>query len=610
MKKITKIALFLAFVLCAMPLFADSEVSFTASAPDVVVIGTPFQLIYTVNEQSDNLRIPELADFDILAGPYSSTSSSVQWINGKRTSSYTQTYTYTLSAKKEGTFTINPATVRVKKEKYQSNTLSIKVLPPDKDAENESQQQHSGGQVSLSQQITKENLFVLPVVSRYKIREQEHTLVTYKLYSKVNVVDIQSVKFPDFKDFMVQEVELPQNKQFTPENYKGKNYYAVALRQYLLFPQKTGTLKIDPMSCEVIVRVPSQTQVRSFFDSFFETYQDVRKALTTSPVKIDVEPLPTPQPTDFCGGVGSLSMSSKINKTELETNESLTIQIKISGSGNLKMVKNPKLKLPSDFEVYEPKVTNDFNNTTAGVSGTKTIEYLAIPRHSGKYSIPATTISYFDTKTQKYKTLTTEAYELIVKKGTSTNQDGVVSNFTNQEKVQLIASDIRYIAVGDYEIHPFETYFFGTWQFWFWILCPLFITLVLIVFFRKKARENADIALVRNKKANKMARKRLKIAAKNLALGNKTVFYDEISKALWGYVGDKLAMPLAELNKENVVAKLAARKVPEGKISQFIDLLNDCEFARYAPADDDKAMDKFYEKTAKLITELEQTIKK
>lgn len=606
MKKIDKLIFLLLFALSAQSVWAE-DVSFTASAPGAIPSGTPFQLVYTVNASSKDLRIPEIPDFDIVAGPFTSQSHSTQIVNGNMTSTTTIRYTYTLVAKKEGTFTIGAASIVVNKQKYQSNSVTIKVLPPDEEAP---ASQNSGSQQNIAtQQLTADNLFVLPVVSRYKVREQEYTLVTYKIYSRVDLVDIQAPKFPDFKGFLVQEIDLPQQKRLSMENYKGKNYNTFILRQFLLYPQTSGTLKISPMTCDAVVRIRSQQQVRSFFDSFFDTYQDVKKSLSSAAVNIEVLPLPKPAPADFSGAVGKFTLSSNINKSSLSANESLTIQLKISGNGNMKMIKTPTIKFPADFEVYEPKVINDFTNTTSGVTGTKTIEYLAIPRHAGKFTIPAVTFSYFDVASQSYKTLSTSAYELNVEKGTSTT-GSVVTNFTNQEQVRLLGSDIRYIAVNDFDIKPFSTFFVGTWRFWFWIWCPLLITLLLVIFFRKKAKENADIALMRNKHANKVARKRLKVAAKNLKLGNKEVFYDEVLKALWGYVSDKLAMPIAELNKENIAARLQSKEVTDAKIKEFIDLLNDCEFARYAPADDAKEMDNVYSRTMALITEMEQMIKK
>ena len=323
-------------------------------------------------------------------------------------------------------------------------------------------------------------------------------------------------------------------------------------------------------------------------------------------MNIEVLPLPKPAPADFSGAVGKFTLSSNINKSSLSANESLTIQLKISGNGNMKMIKTPTIKFPADFEVYEPKVINDFTNTTSGVTGTKTIEYLAIPRHAGKFTIPAVTFSYFDVASQSYKTLSTSAYELNVEKGTST-AGGVVTNFTNQEQVRLLGSDIRYIAVNDFDIKPFSTFFVGTWRFWFWIWCPLLITLLLAVSSVKPKRCRHSIDGIN---MPTVARKRLKVAAKNLKLGNKEVFYDEVLKALWGYVSDKLAMPIAELNKENIAARLQSKEVTDAKIKEFIDLLNDCEFARYAPADDAKEMDNVYSRTMALITEMEQMIKK
>lgn len=605
-----RIGLVIMCSLAAISLFA-SEVSFTASAPDAVANGQSFQLVYTVNATAKDLKVPAFTGFDVIAGPFTSQSRSVQFVNGKSSSETTIRYTYTLLSTKEGTFNIPSASIVVDKERYQSNALVIKVLPADK--ANQTTQKNQGQQSSapISQQITNENLFIRPVISRTKVREQEHVLLTYKIYSKVDLIDIQQVKFPDFKGFLVQEVELPQNKQYALENYDGVNYNTIILRQYLLYPQSAGTLDIEKMTCNAVIRVKNQAQVRSIFDDFFDSYQEVKKPLSASALKISVSALPTPRPETFGGGVGSFSVKSSINATELNANEAVTITVKISGNGNMKMVKNPVLKFPTDFETYEPKVTNAFTNTTAGVSGTKTIEYLAIPRHSGDFSIPETEFSYFDVSSDSYQTLTIPAYQLKVKKGYENDNGALVSNFTNQEQVRMIASDIRYINTTNFDVSSVEEPIIVGWKFWLAYLLPLFFSGLALVFFRKQARENADLALMRNKKANKVARKRLKTAQKHLKAGSKNLFYDEVLKALWGYLCDKLGLPLADLNKENVTVQLSAHAVEQSDIDTFIRLLDDCEFVRYAPAADDReAMDHIFKQTMKMISKLEETIKR
>ena len=600
--------------LCIVHCKGADEVKFTASAPQRVIVGQPFQLVFSVNENGKDLRLPDVKGFEIIAGPYTSTSSSTQIINGDIRTSKEVRYTYTLLPEKEGDYQIQSATIVVKKEKYYSNVLNIKVLPEDK----ASQSQQGGnasqsGQIRQSQSITSENLFIRPIISRTKIKEQEAVVLTYRLYARVDVTNIQSPKFPDFKGFLVQEIDLPQDRTMQPDNYEGINYYTYDLRKVLLFPQETGKVTIEPMSCDVIVRVRSaQQRPRSFFDDFFDTYQEVSKTVTTSKVNLSVESLPQPKPTDFSGLVGKLSLSTKVSTTEVEANQPITITLKLQGSGNLKMLKNPTLQFPQDFETYEPKATNNFNTTDAGLSGSKTIEYLVIPRHDGDFVIPAATISYFDVASDSYKTLSTEPISIRVNKGTqSVSNAPIVSNFTGQEKVEVLATDIRYINTGEPNIKPVGRMIVGSMFFWLFYIISLVITIGLIIIFRKQARDNANVALMRNKKANKVARRRLKVAEREYKAGNKDTFYDEILKALWGYLSDKLSIPVSELNKDNISLRLSQRGVEDAFIQEFVKLLNDCEFERYAPiGNKESAMRHTFESTEKLISTLESTIKR
>ncbi len=603
--------LFLSLLLFATIIVNAEDVSFTATAPDAVANGQTFQLIYSVNASAKELRIPEIPDFEIVAGPFQSKSSSTQIVNGNITHSMSLRFTYTLISKKEGTFTIPAATIMVDKQKYSSNALTIKVLPADEEITPSNN--NTGNTAPKTQTVTNDNLFIRAIVSHKNVYEQEHILVTYKIYTRVDLVNIDKVKFPDFKDFLMQEIELPKDKQFALENYNGKNYNTITLRQVLLYPQRSGTLNIDKMTCDAIVRVRNTGPSRSIFDDFFDTYQEVVKPIATNTEKIEVKALPEGKPVGFSGAAGTFTLSSSINKQDLTENESVTIKLKISGNGNIKLLKNPEIKFPADFEVYDPKVENNFTNTTSGVSGTKIIEYLAIPRHSGTFTIPPVEFSYFDTKTKTYKTLRSETFTLNVTKSSgdeNTNDAPVVNNFTNKESVKLLGSDIRHIYVNNFSLKKSERFFFGTWGFALAYILPLVFVAFVFWFFRKQAKENADIIKVRNRKANKIAQKRLRLAEKYLKEQKKEEFYSEVLKAIWGYLCDKLSIPQAQLNKDNVENELRKHDLEEPLIKDFMKILDECEFAQYAPGETVEARDNLYSDTMRIITLLEEQIKK
>lgn len=601
--------LFLTLLLLTTIVKAE-DVVFTATAPDAVANGQTFQLVYSVNTSAKELRIPEISDFDIVAGPFQSKSSSTQIINGNITHSTSLRFTYTLLPKKEGTFSIPAATIMVDKQKYSSNTLTIKVLPAEEDVNHTNNAENTS---SKNNAITNDNLFIRAIVSRKNVYEQEYVLVTYKIYTRIDLVNIDKVKFPDFKDFLVQEIELPKDKQFALENYNGKNYNTITLRQVLLYPQRAGSLNIDKMTCDAIVRVRNTGPSRSIFDDFFDSYQEIVKPISTNTEKIEVKTLPEGKPSGFSGAAGTFTLSSSINKKELSANESVTIKLKISGNGNIKLLKNPEVKFPADFEVYDPKVENNFTNTTSGVTGTKTIEYLAIPRHSGTFTIPPVEFSYFDTNSKTYKTLKSEAFSINVTKASSESENGddpVVNNFTNKESVKVLGSDIRHISMNDFSLEKPSPFFFGTWGFALAYIIPLIIIAFIFWFFRKQAKENSDIIKVRNKKANKMARKRLRTAEKFLKEQKKEEFYSEVLKAIWGYLCDKLTIPQAQLNKDNVEVELRKYSLEESIIQDFIKILNECEFAQYAPGENIEARDNLFSDTMRMITLLEEQIKK
>lgn len=590
-------------------LSAQESVTFTAEAPRTVVMGQQFNLVYTANAEVKDLRIPEMADFEILMGPSTSTMSSTSIINGKVSNSVTYRFTYVLYPKKTGSFTVGGATATIKKETHKSNSLTIKVLEADQKAATSAAQNTTTQTGSSTAQVGADQIFIRAIPSKTSVHEQEGLTVTYKLYTRVDISGFENPKFPEFKGFMAQEVELSANQQWDLENYNGSNYRTAILKQTVLYPRESGNLVIDKGSFDVVLQLRVASPRRgSIFDDFFDSYQEVKKTLFSNPVTIHVKPLPFGKPADYCGMAGQLSLSSTINATEVTANDAVTIKVTLTGSGNLKMIPTPELTFPQDFEVYDPKVENRFTTTTKGVSGSKVIEYLVIPRYAGTFEIPGTTLSYFDLASGSYKTLSTKPYTLKVAKGKEGDQ--VVSGgFSNKEQVRLLGSDIRYLKTG-FTLHKPSTLLFGQTWFWLTYVCLLFFFSLFLFIYRKQAKANADISRVRNRKANKVAVKRLKLAARYLAEKKGEAFYEELLKALWGYTSDKLTIPLSRLTKETIDSELAAFNVSEALRGEYATILQTCEYARYAPAESGQAMDELYKKTLEVINKMENTLKK
>lgn len=608
------IFLLIIFVVASTNVFADGKVSFTASAPDVVVVGDQFRLAYTVTTQKvRDFRAPSIKGFDVLMGPTRSTFSNTQIINGAMSSEKGITFTYILMATTEGDYSISGATITADGDQMVSNSVKIKVLPPDQSAAATSsgaatQGNSSSGRTS-SASVSSQDLFVTATATKTTVYEQEAFLLTYKIYTRESQLQFDNVKLPDFKGFHSQEIERPSNAKWSQEHYKGRNYYTTVFRQFVLFPQQSGKLTIEPARFDASVA----KAVRSAdpFDAFFNggsNVVEVKKVLTTPAITINVNALPAGKPADFSGGVGEFTISSSINSKDVKTNDAITIKLVISGTGNLKLLSNPEVKFPEDFEVYDPKVDSQVRLTSSGLSGNRVIEYLAIPRHPGNYKIPAVTFSYFDIKSKSYKTLKTEDYEIKVEKGAG-NADQVIANFTNKEDLKVLGEDIRYIKLKDVALQPKGSFFYGSFTYWLFYIIPAIAFIIFFIIYRKQAAENANVAKMRTKKANKVATKRMKLAGKLLAENKKEAFYDEVLKALWGYISDKLNIPVSRLSKDNVEEKLRNHGVSDELIKEFLDALNECEFARFAPGDESQAMDKVYSSSLAVMSKMENSIK-
>jgi len=609
-----KFSILFLFVSIASGAFAD-EVIFKAQAPKQVVVGKPFQYTLSVNQRSRDLRAPEFTDFDVLSGPYTSTSSSTSFVNGRRTSSFEQTYTYMLMAQRTGSFTIGPATVKVDGEQVQSNGVRIEVLPADQQPQQQAQSnpntQSSQSTQSSQGNQSSENLFVRTIASKIRVHEQEALMISYKLYfANVDVTQLtNNTKLPEFTGFLKQDLEQGEI-QTELEHYNGRNYQTAVLYRTILYPQHSGDIKIEPANFEAVLRVQTQQRARSIFDDFFGSYTNVTKMLTAPSVTIHVAALPGGKPAGFSGGVGKFTMTPSISQTELQANEAVTIKIDITGAGNMKLLKTPAIDWPEGFEPYDPKVTNNFHTTTAGVSGTKSIEYLAIPRSAGEYTIPAVRFSYFDIDEKAYKTLSTPEYTIRVKRGNGANggngenSEAQVISYTQKEDIKQLGTDIRYIDTKPLQIKNEKLIIINYDFLWLWYVVPFVLVLIILIVLRKQIKEAADITRVRYKRANKVAQKRLKAAASALKSNNKDAFYAAIEQAAWTYLSDRLSIPTADLNKENIASILRQKGVSDTRISEVMNVLSTAEFARYAPSTD-HAMDDLYTATTNLINNLE-----
>ena len=605
MKKL--IIILMALIAYSTQMLAD-KVAFTASAPDAVVVGDQFRLSYTVTTQKvKDFRAPSIKGFDVLMGPSRSQQSNTQIVNGNVTSTSSITFTYILMANNAGEYTIPGASIVADGDQMVSNSVRIKVLPQDQGDSNSSSS--SSTHSSSGTGVSNQDLFITASASKTNVYEQEAFVLTYKIYTRESNLQLNNAKLPDFKGFHSQEIEMTTNARWTPEHYQGRNYYTTVYRQFVLFPQQSGKLYIDPAQFQMTVGKPVQSD--DPFDAFFNggsNVIEIKKSISTPKIAINVNPLPVGKPADFSGGVGEFNISSSINNKELKTNDAITIKLVISGTGNLKLISNPEIKFPDDFEVYDPKVDNQVRLTREGLTGNKVIEYLAIPRHAGTYKIPGVSFSYFDIRSKSYKTLKTEEYVINVEKGAG-NADQVIANFTNKEDLKVLGEDIRYIKQNEVTLQPKGSFFYGSMTYWLFYIIPALAFIIFFIIYRKQAAENANVAKMRTKKANKVATKRMKFAGKLLSENKKDAFYDEVLKALWGYISDKLNIPVSRLSKDNIEEKLRNHGVNEELIKEFLNALNDCEFARFAPGDENQAMDKVYSSSIEVISKMENSIK-
>jgi tetratricopeptide (TPR) repeat protein len=588
-------------------LFTLQAQTLTASAPSRVAVGEQFRLTYTVNTQNvSDFRAGDIpSELEVLIGPNKSMQSSYQIINGHASQSSSVTYTYIVAATKGGSYTIPAARAVVDGKSIHSNTLTVKVVG----SIGNNSRQNSGNEGEevrdMGSRISGSDLFIKVSANKKRVFEQEPILLTYKVYTQVQLSQLRG-DMPDLKSFYTQEVDLPQQKSFSLESVNGRPYRTCTWSQYVMFPQTTGKLQIPAITFEGIVI--QQNRNIDPFEAFFNGgsgYVEVKKKIEAPGIEIQVDPLPQ-RPASFSGGVGKFNITAQLDKTETKANEPITLRVIVSGTGNLKLIKQPIVNLPKDFDKYEPKVTDQTKLTTAGIEGSKIYDMLIVPRHQGQYEIPPVEFTYFDTATKRYETVKSEGFHLDVAKGSGT---GSVSDFTG-DGVDELNKDIRFIKTGDAKQHHTGDFFFGSGVYWGIIVALIIVFITLFVIFRQRAIDNANVTKMRGKKANKVATKRLKLAARLMTDNKPSEFYDEVLRALWGYVGDKLNIPVAQLSHDNISQKLAERNVHQSIIDKFIGAIDECEFERYAPGDPKGNMNKVYDKAMLAIEKIEETMKR
>ena len=587
----------------------------TGNAPQQVAVGQQFRLTYTVNSHDvSGFRVGHIPTdaFDVLMGPSTSTQSSISIVNGRTTQSSTITYTFILSALKNGTFTIPAATINVGGQQVTSNTVKITVSGtpqqggtggPGVGGRQRRQQQQDEVRPTGSN-ISASDLFITVTASKKHVVEQEPILLTYKVYTVVGLTQLEG-KMPDLQGFHTQEVSLPQQKSFSLEQYNGRNYKTVTWSQYVMFPQMTGKLEIPSITFNGVVAM--QNQYVDPFEAFFNGgagYTEVNKSIVAPGVEIMVDPLPT-RPAGFSGGVGRFSVSAEIDKNELTTNDPVTVKVTVSGVGNLKLIKEPVINFPRDFDTYAPTSTDRTRLTANGVEGSITYEYLAVPRHHGEFDIPPVEFIYFDTQSREYQTASAGGFHLSVAKGEGEED----IEMEGQEDVRTLARDIRYIKTGPAKSHAQDDIFFGSTTYLIVIAAMLLLFVSLFVIFRQRAIDNADLVKSRAGKANKVATRRLKKAAQLMKANRHSEFFDESLRALWGYVGDKLNIPVEQLSRENISERLQERGVDSDTVNRFVEAIDECEFERYAPGDPQGNMNKVYDKAMTAIEQIESGLR-
>ena len=571
------------------------------AAPRQVIVGEQFQVEYTVyTDNVENFKFGKLPNgIEVLAGPYVAKQSSYQVTNGHTSSSSSVSFDYVLMATKKGNFTLPPARITVNGQNIASTPVKFSASGNVNVSRSANMNRSYGNEIEItrpeSKNIGSKDLFIKVTANKTKIHEQEPVVLTYKVYTSVDLVSLAG-KMPDLTGFHVQEVKLPQQKSFHLETLNGRKYKCTTWSQYVLFPQVTGKIKVSAINFHGKIR-PSFNDFDPF--AFMSNGDDIDKDVVAPSVVLNVMPLPQ-QPDGFSGGVGKFNISAQLDKRESKEGVPVKLRVIVSGAGNLKLIKQPTVSFPKEFDVYDPKVIDKTKLGGRGSEGSMIYDFIAVPRTKGEYTLPSVKFVFFDTSSNSYKTVQTQSFKINVAKGDGTSES-LVQQAGNGN------SDIRGLKTGKSQLDGVKS-FFGSVAYWLTLLLVILLFIILLRLMKKRSHLNSDIVLLKEKNAQKVAVKRMRKAHQLMIHGKSTEFYDEILHALWGYIGDKLNIPVEQLSRNNINEVFTNRDVDKDTVNKFIEALEECEFQRYAPGDENGNMKITYDKSILAISEVESVI--
>ncbi len=606
--------------LTAFDAFAE-KVEFKVLAPAQVSVGERFRLSYQINADVENFTPPKLNGFRILSGPNRGQNSSIQIVNGKVSQNITVTYSYILVAQQKGEFTIDMAIAKVNGKNHKTGVKKIRVMGTDTGPNNQAPpSDKKDNSTSQNDQIKASDVYIKAFVSKKNPFLGEKIVVTYRIYTKVPISNLSVDKLSSFGGFWSVDL-LNDNQKLNQrqELINGEEYIVADLKKAALYPQKTGELIIEPLQLSCVAQVQTSrkrtTTNDPAFDSFFNdpffsnSYRNIEKNLKSDALKINVKNLPAEgKPQNFKGAVGHFTLGSNIDNKEVDAHDAISLKYTISGEGNIDLLPDLEIDFPVDFEVYDPKITTKTRKKGNGISGYKTYEYTIIPRSAGDYNIATVGFSYFDPKQKKYKQIASDAYTIKVNKSSQTQQNITYSG-NSKEDIRYLGKDIHHIALLPFTLEPLEHFFFGSNLFFFLLILPILLVFFIAIIWKREKKKRGNVSLMKNKNATKIAKKKLKKARELLKSHSENEFYNEQGQALWGYVSDKFSIPLAELSLDTVQVKLHDKQVDDQVIKEFIDTLNNCEFARFAPGDRETNMEKVYHQGIQIISKIEDELK-
>ena len=601
----------LVFTLFLSLTLSGQAVEFTVDGPSVVTVGEVFRVEFSLTEKADSFTAPSFEGFTVLAGPSTSTYSQRSIINGQITSSTTYGYTYVLQCSEAGIHTIGAAEAEVKKQKVRTRPYSIEAVADSRAVAPQGGQGGAAQGQSSGSAVAEEDVVLRLVVDRTEVWKGEPVRAAIKLYTRQSLSAVEGAKYPSFNGFWTQELNT-DNYQWQRENYNNRVYDARILREWLIFPQQSGTLEIERTEMTAIAQIVTRSRSQSLFDDFFgggPSVQEIPMKLSAPAVKITVKELPAGAPADFAGAVGRFDMETTLPSADIAANSAVDYVVRISGEGNLPLVQAPKLNLPTSFEQYNIKTTESLNATQGGISGYRQFEYPVIARAEGEFDVPAITFSYFDPSEGAYKTLSSEARTYTVLPDDSYaggTSRGLVSG-VNKEDIKFLGQDIRFIKLGNGHLRSVDAINMARSTYLVVVLLIVVATILAHVYLRRYIRDLHNNALMKGKRANKVALLRFRAAEKYMEAGQQRGFYEEMLRGLWGYVSDRFNIPVANLTKENIREELDKQGVEQADIEQYMSVISECEYAQYAPAASGK-MRELYTAGVEIVSKFESVI--